>query len=196
MAATVRRTVVCVALVSALLQPGGAARQPSPGGIDVDVFFRVAAPDDRVAEAALAQIADAWKDGYAALFVDVLDLMRRTSPARRRRGPCGVRKSPFTTPTCTRAAIRRDDHDDEHGRQRRMRASMSKAQGPAERGPTLDEADVHCTTTFHTAPPGYVLETCEKLRVPCCEFGIAASCVRRRTRAISVVAAEVSSTLR
>src|SRR5262249_39806022 len=79
MAAAVRRAVACMALVSALLQSGGLARQPSPGGIDVEVFFRVTALDDRVAEDALARIADAWKNGYAAWFVDVLDLMRRTS---------------------------------------------------------------------------------------------------------------------
>src|SRR5207247_9656297 len=29
--------------------------------------------------------------------------------------PWTVRKSPFTTQACTRPAIRRDDHDDEHG---------------------------------------------------------------------------------
>lgn len=79
MTATVRRTVACVALVSALLQPGGSARQLPPGGIDVDLFVSVAALDDREAEAALAQIADAWKNGYTALFIDVLDLMSRTN---------------------------------------------------------------------------------------------------------------------
>src|SRR5262249_26128161 len=79
MAATVRCTVACVALISALLQLGGSARQLSPGGIDVELFFRVTVLDDRVADEALARIADAWKNGYTALFVDVLDLMRRTS---------------------------------------------------------------------------------------------------------------------
>jgi hypothetical protein len=79
MTASVRRTVACVALVSALLQPGGSARQLSPGGIDVDLFVSVAALDDREAEAAFAQIADAWKNGYTALFIDVLDLMSRTN---------------------------------------------------------------------------------------------------------------------
>lgn len=79
MAATVQRTVIVVAMVSALVQPGGSARQLPPGGVDVGWFFRVAAVDDRVAEAALARIAAAWQDGYAAMFVDILDLMRRTS---------------------------------------------------------------------------------------------------------------------
>lgn len=73
MAAAVRRTLVCVALVSALVQPGGAARQRPPGGIDVEAFLRAAALDDRIAEAALTQIAEAWKDGDAAMFLDVLD---------------------------------------------------------------------------------------------------------------------------
>src|SRR5215510_2104234 len=61
MAATVRCTVACVALISALLQLGGSARQLSPGGIDVELFFRVTVLDDRVADEALARIADAWK---------------------------------------------------------------------------------------------------------------------------------------
>jgi hypothetical protein len=79
MAAMVRRTTLLVAVVFALMQPGGSARQLPSGGVEIDWFFRVAALDDRVAEAALARIADAWKDGYAGMFVDVLDLIRRTS---------------------------------------------------------------------------------------------------------------------
>jgi hypothetical protein len=61
MAAMVRRTTLLVAVVFALMQPGGSARQLPSGGVEIDWFFRVAALDDRVAEAALARIADAWK---------------------------------------------------------------------------------------------------------------------------------------
>src|SRR5262249_7589155 len=59
--------------------------------------------------------------------------------------PCGVRKPLLTTPTYTRVAIRRDDHDGGHDRQSRMRASASEAPGPAERGPTLDAACDDCS---------------------------------------------------
>lgn len=79
MAATSRRIIILVAVVSVLVQSGGSARQLPTGGIEIELFFQAAALDDRVAEAALARIADAWKNGYTAMFVDVLDLMRRTS---------------------------------------------------------------------------------------------------------------------
>jgi len=79
MVATLRRTIVLIATASALVQPGGTARSLPSGGIDVDVFLQALVVDDRAAEIALARIADVWKDGYAAMFVDALDLMRRTS---------------------------------------------------------------------------------------------------------------------
>lgn len=47
---------------------------------DLDWFFQAAARDERVARKALQQIAASWKDGYAAMFVDLARLMR---PARR-----------------------------------------------------------------------------------------------------------------
>ena len=70
---------ICVVLVTALLQQGGSARQPRSAAVDIDLFLRTTALDDSVAEAAFATIAGAWNNRYAALLVDVVDPMRRTS---------------------------------------------------------------------------------------------------------------------
>ena len=43
-------------------------------------FFDAASPDDRIAKAAVQELAASWKDGYAAMIVD---LVRRLRPARR-----------------------------------------------------------------------------------------------------------------
>ena len=53
--------------------------QAPQGTPDVDAFFFVADLDESLATPARAQIAAAWNDGYAAMLVDLLDLMRRTS---------------------------------------------------------------------------------------------------------------------
>lgn len=46
---------------------------------DVGTFFDAASLDDSRAEPARERIAAAWRDGYAAPIVDMIDLMRRTS---------------------------------------------------------------------------------------------------------------------
>ena len=42
-------------------------------------FFDAASPDDRVAKAAVQELASSWRDGYAAMIVD---LVRRMRPSR------------------------------------------------------------------------------------------------------------------
>lgn len=61
---------------SARAQPGaGAAEDEAP----LDAFFDVTLLDAERARAAREELADHWRDGYASLLVDRLDLMRRTS---------------------------------------------------------------------------------------------------------------------
>jgi hypothetical protein len=57
----------------------GVAAQASRDVPDVDDFFQLTDPDESRAAAARARIAAAWDDGYAAMIVDRLDLLRRTS---------------------------------------------------------------------------------------------------------------------
>lgn len=68
--------LLCVAAQTAA-QPGAADAEAGVPG--VDAFFDVATLDDERARAARDEIAAGWRDGYAALLVDQLDVMRRTS---------------------------------------------------------------------------------------------------------------------
>lgn len=48
----------------------------------IEVFLQAASPDAKQADAALAQIAAGWKDGYTPMLVEMADLMRRISRVR------------------------------------------------------------------------------------------------------------------
>jgi hypothetical protein len=54
----------------------GRAPQEDP---DIGLFLTAASLDPEASRAAQAEIAAAWRDGYAAIFVDLLDVLRRTS---------------------------------------------------------------------------------------------------------------------
>ena len=70
-------------------QPAAPGRHP-----DIALFFDAADPEDEdAAEAALAQIADLWRDGYAAILRDMMRLMQP---------PAGPAPS-FNAPDPTRA---------------------------------------------------------------------------------------------
>ena len=56
--------------------PAAPPAKPVPS---VDLFFKAASPDDSTADAALAEIAAGWKDGYGGLIVDEASLMQRTA---------------------------------------------------------------------------------------------------------------------
>ena len=75
MAAPLRRILVSLTLAAAFIQVGGDTVRVQAEHVDIELFFQAGAMD----EAALAQIADGWKDGYAAILIDLVDLMRRTS---------------------------------------------------------------------------------------------------------------------
>lgn len=72
----------------------------------LDLFFRAAGVDERAAREALDEIGKSWKDGYAAMIVDMARLMRR-APSRREEpdlfpgvdedpgAPAGARGDPF-----------------------------------------------------------------------------------------------------
>ena len=74
------------AALPAAQQPPAPARHP-----DIALFFEAADPQDEdAAEAALEQIADLWRDGYAAILRDMLRLMRppaRSTPSFNRSDP-------------------------------------------------------------------------------------------------------------
>jgi len=56
-----------------LLGPPQAPESPP----DIRLFFQAAAPDEKQAQAALDAIAASWRDGYAAMIVDLARFMRR-----------------------------------------------------------------------------------------------------------------------
>ena len=77
------RVAGALALLAPLLlgAPPPAAAQPSAGqDPDVRLFFQAAQREDDVAEEALAQIAAAWRDGYAPIVRDMLRLMQPPAP--------------------------------------------------------------------------------------------------------------------
>lgn len=68
------RAVVAILLIAATVEA-----QPEPR-----LFAAAAGGDDRAAEAALAEIARGWRNGYAAIFVDLARFLRavpRTGPS-------------------------------------------------------------------------------------------------------------------
>ena len=59
---------VVVVLVSSSSAPSLVAQQLP----DVELFFQAASREKEEAEAALAKIAEAWKDGYASMLIDIV----------------------------------------------------------------------------------------------------------------------------
>jgi hypothetical protein len=70
---------VCLGLVASvslsLVSPPSPAQTAEPA---VETLFAAAAISGETAEAARAEIRDSWRDGYASVFVDMLDILQRT----------------------------------------------------------------------------------------------------------------------
>ena len=97
-----------VVLAAALLAVAGAAHaQPPPPSIDD--FAALASRDGKVADAAAARLAPAWKNGYAALVIDLARFFRAARPP----GGAGAdpldegggREDAFAAPTRTPESI-------------------------------------------------------------------------------------------
>ena len=73
-----RRVALLGLLLVAVLwaAPAAPPAKPVPS---IDLFFKATSPDDSTANAALAEIAAGWKDGYTGLIVDEASLMQRTA---------------------------------------------------------------------------------------------------------------------
>ena len=67
---------VLVAVAAARAVPASSQDTPIP---TLDLFMKAASPNDARAEAALAEIAAGWRDGYAGLIIDQAILMQRTA---------------------------------------------------------------------------------------------------------------------
>jgi len=74
-------TVLAAMLLAAPFSPGARAQDATeaPARAAVEDFFAATSLDEREAGPARERLAAAWQDGDAALIVDLLDLMRRTS---------------------------------------------------------------------------------------------------------------------
>lgn len=59
-------------------EQGGAERGPAASEPDAASFFAAASLDAATAEAAQARLAASWRDGYASVLVDLIDVLRRT----------------------------------------------------------------------------------------------------------------------
>lgn len=66
-------------LLGLAAQAGAQPADDAANAPDIDVFFDVSALDSERARAAREEIAEHWRDGHAAMLVDRLDIMRRTS---------------------------------------------------------------------------------------------------------------------
>ena len=55
---------------------GSRGPQALPQAPDLQLFFQAASRDEKEASAALAQLAESWRDDYAAMIVDMARLMR------------------------------------------------------------------------------------------------------------------------
>jgi hypothetical protein len=71
--------ILLLALVGGGRHP---AAEPSFQDVDVDVFARAAATSERDSKAALAELAERWKPGYAAMVLDLAELSRWSSRAK------------------------------------------------------------------------------------------------------------------
>jgi hypothetical protein len=76
-----RRRLMSMRLAAAasLLGAAAATAQTPAAAPAVDDFFAASSLDESVAAPARERLAAAWRDGYAAMLVDEVDLMRRTS---------------------------------------------------------------------------------------------------------------------
>lgn len=67
--------IALVPLLLVSMPRAGLVQEMDPA---LDLFFAAASIDPNTARAAQAEIADNWRDGYSAMFVDLLDVLRRT----------------------------------------------------------------------------------------------------------------------
>lgn len=74
-----RRLALLTLIFVVVAQAAALAKQSSKPIPPLDLLFKATALDDRSADAALAEISARWKNGYAAMVVDMADLIRRTS---------------------------------------------------------------------------------------------------------------------
>lgn len=88
--ATALRAALCVPIVAAIfVAPAQAGAQPSPSPTSstlappLEDFVALASKDQKVHEAAAARLAPVWKDGYAAIVIDLARFFRpeRANPA-------------------------------------------------------------------------------------------------------------------
>jgi Protein of unknown function (DUF3179) len=89
---------------------------------DIELFFEAAGADEKKAAEALRTIAASWKDGYAALFVDVARFMR---------SPSGAAES---EPVGDRGLVYPDDEPGTPGRGRFPEAGGRSAVGASRSG--------------------------------------------------------------
>lgn len=81
------RIIATVAIVTAATSFTHAQRTPAP---PLDLFFAVASADDRMARAAMNQLAAQWRDSYAAMIIDMARQLRMAAvPAAPSRGGIG-----------------------------------------------------------------------------------------------------------
>ena len=74
-------SLIAVIVVCGLAFLVGGARGQEPGSHpDLQQFFLTTAADDDVAEAALDEIAAAWRDGYAGMIWDMLGFTQPPPP--------------------------------------------------------------------------------------------------------------------
>lgn len=71
-----RRLALLTLIVVAVARTAASATQSATPVPTVDLFFKAAAIDDETANAALTQIAAGWRNGYAALIIDMAGLIR------------------------------------------------------------------------------------------------------------------------
>ena len=79
---SVGHSVRCVLVVAALVSSSSATSLAAQQPPDVELFFQAASREKEEAEAALAKIGQAWKDGYASMLIDIV----RFLPNSRRTG--------------------------------------------------------------------------------------------------------------
>lgn len=99
-----------------LLLAGGLLATPSASP-DIQLFFDAASTDENRASAAMDALTPAWRDGYAALFVDLARFMRSSRPTAEGAdlpiedaatpGARAPRDAPFAAPADPSSAVRR-----------------------------------------------------------------------------------------
>jgi hypothetical protein len=89
----------------------------SPSAPDIQLFFDAASTDEKRATAAMNALTPVWRDGYAALFVDLARFMRSSRPTAdgtelpvedaETSGSRAPRDAPFAAPANPSSAVRR-----------------------------------------------------------------------------------------